>query len=86
MGDVPVASHPCLYHLIAHGACQGGLLMILPLYALDFGHGEAMAASVLAARGLGNMLGTYPPGCNRPLGRPPRDADRYCYDVECQLF
>ena len=42
--------------------CQGGLLMILPLYALDFGHGEAMAASVLAARGLGNMLGDLPAG------------------------
>ena len=36
--------------------------MILPLYALDFGHGEAMAASVLAARGLGNMLGDLPAG------------------------
>ncbi len=42
--------------------CQGGLLMILPLYALDFSHGEAMAASVLAARGLGNMLGDLPAG------------------------
>mgnify|MGYP002818351852 CR=1 FL=1 len=42
--------------------CQGGLLMTLPLYALDFGHGEAMAASVLAARGLGNMLGDLPAG------------------------
>jgi len=42
--------------------CQGGLLMILPLYALEFGHGEAMAASVLAARGLGNMLGDLPAG------------------------
>ena len=42
--------------------CQGGLLMILPLYALDFGHGETMAASVLAARGLGNMLGDLPAG------------------------
>lgn len=36
--------------------------MILPLYALEFGHGEAMAASVLAARGLGNMLGDLPAG------------------------
>ena len=36
--------------------------MTLPLYALDFGHGEAMAASVLAARGLGNMLGDLPAG------------------------
>ena len=42
--------------------CQGGLLMILPLYALDFGHGEAIAAGVLAARGLGNMLGDLPAG------------------------
>jgi len=43
-------------------ACQGGLLMILPLYAMDLGQSEAMAASVLAARGLGNMLADLPAG------------------------
>ena len=48
--------------------CQGGLLMILPLYALDFGHGEAMAASVLAARGLGICWGIYPPALQPPAG------------------
>ena len=42
--------------------CQGGILMILPLYAMDLGRSEAMAASVLAARGLGNMLADLPAG------------------------
>ncbi|MEX0942555.1 MAG: MFS transporter [Pseudomonadales bacterium] len=42
--------------------CQGSVLLILPLFALDLGAGAAAAAIVFAMRGLGNMTVDVPAG------------------------
>ncbi len=42
--------------------CQGSVVLILPLYALDLGGGPGIAAAVLALRGLGNMASDVPAG------------------------
>ena len=42
--------------------CQGSVLLILPLFALDLGASTAITALVFAMRGLGNMVFDVPAG------------------------
>ncbi len=42
--------------------CQGSILLILPLYALDLGANAGVAAVVFSIRGLGNMVMDVPAG------------------------
>ncbi len=42
--------------------CQGSVLLILPLYALDLGANAGIAALVFSIRGLGNMVVDVPAG------------------------
>ena len=42
--------------------CQGSVLLILPLFALDLGASTAITALVFAMRGLGNMVFDVPSG------------------------
>jgi MFS family permease len=42
--------------------CQGSVLLIIPLFALDLGANAGIAALVFAVRGLGNMMVDVPAG------------------------
>jgi len=42
--------------------CQGAVLLVIPLYALELGEGAGVAALVFAMRGLGNMAMDVPAG------------------------
>ena len=42
--------------------CQGSVLLIIPLYALDMGASAGVAALVFSIRGLGNMTADIPAG------------------------
>ena len=42
--------------------CQGSLLLVIPLYALELGASPAITAFIFSLRGLGNMVADLPAG------------------------
>ena len=42
--------------------CQGSVLLVIPLFALDLGASVGVAALVFSLRGLGNMTADIPAG------------------------
>ena len=49
--------------------CQGSVLLVIPLFALDLGADVGITALVFSLRGLGNMMFDVPAGYATGLAR-----------------